>query len=176
MEGITIQNRVNHNDRPIGISFIRKDHLAEDVIWSLVEKVSQSKSRFNSLDELIMTVQSVRLPVGFDTRAIKNRGRPLSVMAQLKRSVVEVKASENCLAHALLIPIAKAENNPDYKAYGQGRKIRPVVQKLLAKIGIDLSGGGGIPELIKFQEQFREYKITVHQGLACEDMFEVQVT
>jgi len=72
-------------------------------------------------------------------------------MAHLKRSVVEVKATENCLAQALIIAIAKAENDPDYKAYRQGRKILPVVQKLLAKTGIDLSGGGGIPELIKFQ-------------------------
>ena len=34
----------------------------------------------------------------------------------------------------------------------------------------------GIPELIKFQDHFRNYKITVYQGLACEDiMFEGQV-
>ena len=53
--------------------------------------------------------------------------------------------------------------------------MRPIVRKLLAKTGIDLSEGGGIPELIKLQEHFREYKITVYQGLACEDiMFERQ--
>jgi len=40
---------------------------------------------------------------------------------------------------------------------------------LLAKTGVDLSGGGGIPELINFQEHFRGYKITVYQSLACED-------
>jgi len=38
--GITIQNRVNQNDKPIGIR--REDQLAGDVIWSLVETVSQS--------------------------------------------------------------------------------------------------------------------------------------
>ena len=44
------------------------------------------------------------------------------------------------------------------------------------KTGIDLSGCRGIPELIKFQDHFREYKITVYQGLACEDiMFEGQL-
>jgi len=33
-----------------------------------------------------------------------------------------------------------------------------------------------IPELIKFQEHFRVYKITAYRGLACEDiMFEGQV-
>ena len=40
MVGITIQNRVNQNEKPIGISFRRKDQLAEDVILYLVQKVS----------------------------------------------------------------------------------------------------------------------------------------
>jgi hypothetical protein len=55
-----------------------------------------------------MTVHSVRMPVEFG-RVIKSRGRPLSVMAHLKTCVVEVKASENCLAHAIIIAVAKAE-------------------------------------------------------------------
>ena len=99
-------------------------------------------------------------------RGIKSRGRPLSVMTHLKTSVVEVKASENYLTHAIIIAIAKVQYVPNYKAYRQGRKIRPVVQKLFDKTGIVLSGGGGIPELIKFQDYFREYKITDYQGLA----------
>ena len=61
------------------------------------------------------------------------------------------------------------ENDPEYKAYRKVRKVRPVVRKLLAKTGLDLSGEGGIPELIKFLEHFREYKITVYLGLACND-------
>jgi hypothetical protein len=68
------------------------------------------------------------------------------------------------------------ENDPDYKAYRKGRKIRPVVQKLLAETGISLTEGGGIPQLIKFQEHFRQYKITVYKGQACEDIiFQGQV-
>jgi hypothetical protein len=123
-----------------------------------------------------MTVHSVRMPEGFGTRSIKSRGRPLSVMPHLKRSVVEVKASENCVAHSIIIAMAKLENDHDYKAYVQGRKIRPVVQKLLAKTGLNLSEGRGIPELLKFQEHFRQYKITVYRGLAYEDIiFEGQV-
>jgi len=88
-----------------------------------------------------MTVHSVRMPVGFG-RGIKSRGRSLPVMAHLKTNVVEVKASDNSLAHAIIIAIAKVENDPNYKAYRQGRKIRPVVQKLLDKTCIVLSGGG----------------------------------
>jgi len=47
------------------------------------------------------------MSVGFGTRAIKSRGRPLSVMAQFKSSVLKVKKTEICLAHALIIAIAK---------------------------------------------------------------------
>ena len=40
--GITISNEVNVKDRPIGISFRRKDQIKGDVIWSVFEKVAQS--------------------------------------------------------------------------------------------------------------------------------------
>ena len=64
--------------------------------------MSQSNSRLNALDTLVVTVNSVKMPVVFGRCAIKSSGRPLYVMAQLKRSIVEVKAEENCLAHALI--------------------------------------------------------------------------
>ena len=35
--GITIQNRENQNDKPIGTSLRRKDQLTGDVIWSVFE-------------------------------------------------------------------------------------------------------------------------------------------
>ena len=89
---------------------------------------------------------------------------------------MEVKASENCLAQAILIAIANVEIDPIYTSYRDGSKKRPAVRKLLDKTGIQLSGGGGFPELLKFQEYVREYKMTVYRYLACEDIiFEGQV-
>ena len=38
--GITTHNPVNQNDKPIVLSFRRKDQLAGDEIWSVFEKVS----------------------------------------------------------------------------------------------------------------------------------------
>jgi len=99
MVGMTIQNRVNQNDKPIGISFRRKDQLSGDVIWSVFERVSQSNSRFNALDTLVVTVHSVKMPVGFGKRAIKNMGRPLSVMAHLRQSIVEVNTHPHAHTH-----------------------------------------------------------------------------
>ena len=40
MDGITIHNKVNQRDTPLGFSFRRKDQLSSDVIWSVFDKVS----------------------------------------------------------------------------------------------------------------------------------------
>jgi hypothetical protein len=105
MVGITIHNEVNQNDKPIGISFRGKDQLSADVVWSVLEKVTQSNARFNALDRLVIIMHSVRIPVGFGR--VTTKGRQISVMAHLKRSIIEVKATENCLAHALVKPLPK---------------------------------------------------------------------
>jgi len=170
MVEIAIQNRLNKNDKPIGTSFRRKDHLSADVLWSVFEKASQSNSRSNALDTSFVIVHSVKMTVSFGKIVLKGRCNPVSVMAHLKRSVVELKAEENCLAHALVIAIAKVEKDPYYKAYIQGRKVRQVVQTLLETTGIDLSSGAGIPELVRFQEHFREYKIVVYRSLNCDNI------
>jgi len=86
------------------------------------------------------------MPAGFGY-GFKTKCRTFSVMAHLKESIVEVKAEENCLAHAIIIAIARVDNYGNYKAYRQGRKIRHVVQALLKETGIDLTRGGGSPNL-----------------------------
>ena len=73
-----------------------------------------------------MVVDGVRMPIGFG--GVKTKGRPLSVMARLKRSISEVKGEMNCMTHVLIIAIAKVTSNPDYKANIQGRKVPSVVQ------------------------------------------------
>jgi len=89
MVGITISNEVEVKDRAIGISFRRKDQITGDVIWSVFEKVAYSNARFNALDKLAMTVHSVRMPVGNGGSKIASKGRPLEIMARLKKSIVK---------------------------------------------------------------------------------------
>jgi len=62
MAGVAIHNKVIQNDRPIGISFRRRDQLSGDVIWSVFEKVAQSNASFNAVDTLRVVVHSVRIP------------------------------------------------------------------------------------------------------------------
>ena len=66
MVGITIRNEVNLQDKAIGISFRWRDQL--------------------SPDRLIVVIQSVMMPVGFGKTVVKPKGRPLSVIAHVKRN------------------------------------------------------------------------------------------
>jgi len=176
MMGVTIHNEVNLLDRKIYISFRRKDQLSEEVIWSVFSKVAQSNARYNAMDRLIVVVQSVRMTVGFGRKSIRSKGQPLDVAAHVKKSIIRVKSDTVCLAHALIIDIARLENDPDYKSYRDGRKRGPVVQSLLGTTGIDLQDGGRDPEIRRFQDHFTEYKIVVYSGLNCEDILVGEVT
>jgi len=71
-------------------------------------------------------------------------------MAHNKISIVEMQEEESCLAHPLILAITKVGNDPDYKAYRQGREIRHAVQTLLKTTGIVLSNGAWIPEIMSF--------------------------
>jgi len=75
------------------------------------------------------------------------------------------------LVHALVIAKFKVDGDPNYNSYRRGYRIRPVVNSLLETTGIDLSRGRGVPELMRFQEHFKEYRIVVFGGLNCEDIF-----
>ena len=57
------------------------------------------------------------MPVCFGRKSIKSKGRPLAEMVHLKRSIIEVKAKTDDLAHDEIIAIARITNDPNYKAY-----------------------------------------------------------
>ena len=74
-----------------------------------------------------------------------------------------MEATENCLAHAIIIAISKAENVPVNVGY---RRIHNIRSLILVSTCLELG----------ISVHFREYKITVYQDLACNDiMFEEQV-
>ena len=109
--------------------------------------MSHFNSRCNALSTLIVTVLSVKMPVCYGKPPIKSMGRPFSVIAHLKSSIVEVKADENCLANVLIIPNVSVEIDPNYTAYRKCRKILPVVQAVRQQTGFDLTNGRGSPNL-----------------------------
>jgi len=65
------------------------------------------------MNRLIVVIHSVKMPVGFVKRAVKSKGRPLSVMTHMKHSIIEVKAETNSLAYALIIAPARLTKDPN---------------------------------------------------------------
>ena len=114
MVGITIHNEVNQSDKAMGFSSRRISYSQKS--WRMFDKLSQPNSRYDALDTLIMVVNSYKMPVGFGGDAIKIKVHTARDHGSTKEKIVEVEAEENCLAHALIISIARLDNDPNYIA------------------------------------------------------------
>ena len=161
--GLRIRNTENLQDKVVAISFRRRDKLQPDEVWGVLGKVTQSNARFGFVDRLEVHLDHVRMPAG--NGGVKTKGRSLDVMSAIKKSIVTVTAVINCLAHALIIAIARVNGVPKYKSYRNGRGMKKPVEDLLKASGVDLSNGGGFKELEQFQEYFSDYKIIFYDGL-----------
>jgi len=69
----------------------------------------------------------------------------------------------NCLAHTLIIAIARITNDPNYQSYREGRKLGRAVHQLLESTGINLDQGGGIRELAQFQNLSKNIELLSFQ-------------
>ena len=163
--GLRIRNTENVQDKVVGISLRRRDQLKADVVWSVLGKVIQSNARFALTDRLEVHLDHVRMPAGNGKKAEKTKGRSISVLSAIKTSIVTVKAVFMCLAHALIIAMAKVNDDSKFKSYRDGYGLKEPVEKLLKASGVDLSNGGGFKELQQFQEYLSDYKIIVFDGL-----------
>jgi hypothetical protein len=74
---------------------------------------------------------------------VKTKGRSLDDLSAKERSIV-VQAALLCLTHALIIGIARVNNDPMYALYRHRRYFEKPVEDLLKASGIVLSNGGGL--------------------------------
>ena len=105
------------------------------------------------------------MPAGNGKRAENTKGRSLDLLSAIKTSIVTVKAVFLCLAHALIIAMAKVNGDSKFKSYSNGYCLTEPVEELLKAFGVDLSNGGGLEELRQFQEYLSDYKNIVFDGL-----------
>jgi len=108
--GLRIRNTDNVQDKVVGIGLKCCDQFKSDVVWDVSGKVVQSNARFSLTDRLEVHLDHVRMPAVNGREWTK--GRPLSVLSALKRSIVVVKAAFLCLAHALIIVMARVNVDP----------------------------------------------------------------
>ena len=128
------------------------------MVWDVLRKVIQSNARFGLTDRLDVHLDHVRMPAVNSKRAEKTKKRSLTVLSAIKKSIVVVKAAFLCLAHALIIAMARVNGDPKYQSHRDGYLLDQPVDELLKASGVDLSNGGGIEELQQFQDYLSEYK------------------
>jgi hypothetical protein len=89
----------------------------------------------------------------------KRKGRSLDLLSAIKKSILTVKAAFLCLAHALIIAMAKVNDDSNFKLYSNGRCLKEPVLELLKASGVDLSNGGGLKNFNSFRSTFRITKL-----------------
>jgi hypothetical protein len=115
------------------------------------------------------------MPVGNGNGGVKTKGRSLDVLSAIKRSIVVVKAAFLCLAHALVIAIARVNSDPKYASYRNGYGLKNPVEELFKVSGVDLSNGGGLEELQQFKTTFQIIKLLCLMDLALILLFSVEI-
>jgi hypothetical protein len=118
---LRIRNTENLQDKAVAISLSRGDQLKPDVVCSVLGKVIQCNARFPLSDRLEVHLDHVRMPVGIGTE--KTKGMSLSVLSAIKKSIFVMKAAL-CLAHALIIAMARVNSDPNYKSYRDGKALK----------------------------------------------------
>lgn len=167
--GIKITNN-NFPDKPLHISFRRSDQLTPDVILNRFEAVVQSNENFILAPNLRITVDHIPMPIGTGGRKINLFGSDLKTFAQKKskHGIINYVQQHNdpmCLAYSIVLAKARAD----------GKNIRLMLQyphilkekaiTLCSNACVDLSNGGSIDEIRKFQDFFQKtYRIVVYDG------------
>ena len=83
----------------------------------------------------------------------------MDLLSAIKKTIV-VKATFLCLAHALIIAMARVNNDQKYVSYRHGWCLKEPVEELLNASGVDLSnGGGGLKNFNSFNSTFRTTKL-----------------
>jgi hypothetical protein len=120
--GLRIRNTEDIQDKVVGISLHRRDHLEPDVVWGVLAKVIQSNATFGMTGSLEVHLSHVRMPAG--NGGVKTKGRLLDVMSAIKGSIVRMKAAIKCLAYALVIAMARVNGNRKYQLHRHGTGLR----------------------------------------------------
>jgi len=84
--------------------------------------------------------------------AKKTKGRSLDAMSAIEESIVGLNAVFLCLAHALIIAVARVNGHSKQKSYRNGYGLKKLVEGLLKASGVNLRNAGGLEKLWQFQE------------------------
>lgn len=165
--GINFAN-VNNEKMNFAFSFRRFDQYNPGLVLNGLENVLQSNTRFFLDDCLVVKVDHVVMPVGYGRR--NHVGKTTAEYFRLHKSSIfnpDLKGEHNTMCLAVGIVIAQAYavdiNQFNFLTYFRNYDDMIDASKILCQnANVDLSNGGGIDEIIQFQNYLGcDYRITV---------------
>ena len=154
-------------DLPISIPFMPLVQLTTERVFSQIERVIQSNRDFRLNDTVTVDIIRVEEPQGGASNG-KSKRTTLDIREYLKKkgSVITINNTDKlCLARALVVAIARIENDPKYD---QLRKSNRPIQRERA---LDLHQAANVPlglcgldEVKLFQAYLTNYEITIVSG------------
>ena len=150
-----------HLKNPISLPFMERSRLTPERVLTEVEKVIQSNEDFRLDESVEIDFLHVNMPHGGvgTKRAIINLEKHLDK----KRCIVRIQNSDEiCLARALVVAIAKIENDRQYKVIANSRKVMQQhrAHALHEKAGVAI-GPCGLDEVKQFQAYLTDYQINI---------------
>ena len=159
--------RSDQLDLPISMPFMPLAQLTTERVFSQIERVIQSNQDFRLNDTVTVDIIRVEEPQGGASngrykRTIVN----IREYLKKKKSVITITNKDNlCLARALVVAIARIENDPKYHqiidAKGRIQLQRAVNLHHAANVPLDLCG---LDEVKQFQAYLTNYEITILSG------------
>ena len=151
-------------DTPISLPFMPAEQLTPERVFSQIERVIQSNRDFRLNDTVTVDIIHVEAPQG--SGRSKRTTLNISEYLHKKGSVITIKNNDNlCLARALVVAIAKIENDPKYKTLIDSRwRAQQMKAMELHRAANVPFGPCGLPEVDLFQKYLSNYEINIVSG------------
>ena len=154
--------RTEQLETPIALPFMPRAQFTPERVFAAVERVVQSNREFRLNDTVHVNVWHVEMPEGSGRSRQKRTETDLKKCLLKSRSVVVIENHDDlCLAKALVVAIAKVENDPYYhylRACDSGQQRRAI--ELHANANVPL-GPCGLEEVRLFQRHLTRYEINI---------------
>ena len=158
--------RSDQLDTPISMPFMTVLQLTPERVFSQIERVVQSNRDFRLNDTVTVDIVHVEAHQGSGRSKLKRDILDIREYLHKKGSVITIKNNDNlCLARALVVAVAKAENALNYRNLIRSNRSmqEKEAKKLHAAANVPL-GPCGIPEVKMFQKHLTKHEINIVSG------------
>ena len=132
--------RSDQLDTPISIPFLPVEQLTTERVFSQIERVIQSNQEFRLNDTVTIDINHVKSPEGSGKTRHKRTVLNIRDHLKEKRSIIRINNNDDfCLARALVVSIARIENDPKYA------QIRNSNRPLQRERALDLHAAANVP-------------------------------